>query len=134
MDNTGERSLLQQILRFQAPCISCHTITAGSVDNRFRRGTIPGYPAVYPSLFQRNPFLVIIHDHGQRRSPALQCFQLHNNGHLDHTFFLRLWYCLVRHFRSPFNSTAMKSASASPLLPYRCRCLPPEQHLQEFCK
>ena len=102
MYDAGKRAFFQQRFRFQPPGGSFHAIAARCHNEIFCRRTITGYAAVNTGLFERDPLMIIMHDHRQRSSSAFQHFQLHDDRHFDHTFFYRLrYFFLTAHSRPP---------------------------------
>ena len=74
VDDAGEGTFFKKIFRFHFPGLSFHAVAARSLKNVFHAGAIAGNTAIDTCLLERNPFLIIVHDHRQGSGAAFKNF------------------------------------------------------------
>ena len=90
--NAGKRSFLAQLLRLRLISVRFKAVVNCGIKNIGRVAPVAGYAAVLAHLLQRNPFIIICHDHAQAGCPTFQGFQLHDDRYLCNPFANRLLF------------------------------------------
>ena len=97
VDDAREGTLLEQVLRLHAPGVRLHAVVPRCHHDVLCAAPVHAHAAVDPRLLQRNPFLVVVHDHRQARRPAFQGLHLHDHRHLRDALLDRRRRLLLYH-------------------------------------
>ena len=79
VDNAGKSSLFFQCIRLAAETLDLHAVMLSRQHNVPGIAAVPGHAAIIPPLFQRDPAVIIGHDHRQAGGAAFQRFHLQNH-------------------------------------------------------
>ena len=90
VDDAGERPFFEKRFGFKAPGVSLHAVAAGGGHQVLCADAVLTDTAVHAGLFQRDIFVIIMHNHGQGGGAAFQHLHLHDHRYAYHAFFYRL--------------------------------------------
>ena len=92
MDDTGEFSVLFQLVRLIAIALGGKTVASCRFEYVFGVRAVTGNAAIRAYLLKRYPFSVIRQDHRKRCRATFKRFHLHHDGNLGNTLLYGCFY------------------------------------------